>query len=284
MSVYSHNTLMTNMHDYIKTLEPFARTDDSMSVMTTARDMIMCLPSPTNAERDATLIPDVPVILILSTTPRLPQKVQTLVQASEDRVIFGDNELAGLCLNGRGMPPEIFLHQHLMQRLDKSGALFDEVAWHELVHGIEGIVPDGTGGWTRETPWSYTLQQQMIEIDRSCSHKGDMNTSEEKSRVFFRYLREGTELQQNVSEIFARASAYFMLRIGKDGYALMPNDMDAFIYPAKKTGKERDRISGNLLDLFCGLATYSEDAQGAFFYSMPEMIARISTLYGCKPV
>jgi hypothetical protein len=246
-----------------------------------ARDFVAYLQTPENYERDMAFVPDVPVELYLSTTGRLPKFVRDIVKKSKDRAIFGDKSLAGLCMNGRGMPIRIFLHDVLMHKIDPSGKYFEEIFWHEYVHGAEGIVQNEQGAWVRLEPWSYTLQQRMLEIDRAEGFDPFEDfRGNRKLRTLLQYLREGTEIQENVSEVFARAACAYMVNVRDtkaapdlgDFSILMPEYVPDFSTP----------LNRNVREFFEGAARYSPASQKILMDEMPMIMAHVHVMYGCK--
>ncbi len=246
-----------------------------------ARDFVVCLQTPENYERDMAFVPDVPVELYLSTTGRLPKFVRDIVKKSKDRAIFGDNSLAGLCMNGRGMPIRIFLHDVLMHKIDPSGKYFEEIFWHEYVHGAEGIVQNEQGTWVRKKPWSYSLQQRMLDTDRTERFNPfDGFKGTRKLRTLLQYLREGTELQENVSEIFARAACAYMVNVRDTKVA--PDLGDFSILAPGSVPDFSTPLNRNAREFFEGAARYSPSSQKILMDELPMMMTHVHAMYGCK--
>lgn len=267
-------------YEYIRDLE----TDDEYPgyVVKTAdaRTLIAQLPSPRNIKRDLDCVPSVPIRLLLSTSERLPRHIVTEIERSENKGNFTHKSLLGLCTSGRGLPVEIFLHDHFMNISDPSGELFEEVTWHETVHGIEGIERDDRGVLRRENPWSYELQQEMLAVDARNGHTPDFSDAE-KPRADMHYLRVGTSLQDNVSELFARGAVIFMYEVKETGTALTSwEDLMRLIMTENYTTK-RSRKSSNISDFLGAWGTFSDEAKELFFEEADNFVKRAAQLYGC---
>ncbi|PZQ45784.1 MAG: hypothetical protein DI551_06500 [Micavibrio aeruginosavorus] len=279
---------MLNSYRYVQSLPELSRRYDHVVKKANARDFIMSLPSPDNVPRDYNLLPDIDMTLILSTTRNLPDRVREKIKGTPDEEIFGHNTLMGLCMSGRRVPIEIFLHSVSMNRTDPSGKLFEEVAWHEMVHAVEGITRDDNGNVVREQPWSYSLQRQMIELDRINPEASTLDSYEGRTRRYASYLRQGTKLQENVSEIFARVGSIYLEHIRQtktapDAAAIFSLFEQTKIGDLTEQNYPEETIARNLTDLFVGLATYCEPARDLFYEELPQMMDRISVLYGCRP-
>ena len=75
-----------------------------------------------------------------------------------------------------------------MLKMDPTGNLFEENTWHELVHGLEGIYTNEDGELEKEEPWSYRLQQAMIQMDEEFEHIPDLSETPEL-QTYIQYLR-----------------------------------------------------------------------------------------------
>jgi hypothetical protein len=179
------------------------------------------------------------------------------------------------------MPIEIFLHDILMAEKDPSGNMFEEIFWHEYVHGAEGIHQNKDGVWERVEPWSYRLQQRMIESDREQGFDPfEGFKGAKKLKTLLKYFREGTDVQENVSEIFARAACAYMVTVRDTKNApefgnpsiLLPKDIPDFSTP----------LNRNVRELFEGVARYSPASQQTMVDEMPMMMVHIHAMYGCK--
>lgn len=269
------------MHAFVQSLPVDEHGDGFIVKKSTSRDLIMQLPFPVNVERRAEIIPAAPVKLFLSTTSRLPEFIKRMVRQSETP-LFQDDSVFGICLNGRGLPVEIFLHENLILQTDPSGNLFDETGWHELTHGTEGIECTPDGKIIRHEPWSFSLQQEFLRRSGDDSAAPWKSKYDIQTQKYIQYLRAGAKLQENVSELFARFATIYMLRIRNSGYAPTANDI---IDPQKRKSNpsREDREGLNLHDALIALLSYSEDCDQLFVDSKPEMVARIAALYGCVP-
>lgn len=245
-----------------------------------ARELISKLPSPTNIKRNINLIPDIPIGFLLSTTEKLPEHISEQIENSENRKNFTNKSLLGLCTSGRGMPVKIFLHDYYMAARDPSGELFEEVAWHETVHGIEGIEMNDDGVYKRHMPWSYNLQQRMLSIDIDNNHQPDL-PDDPKARAYIKYLREGTSLQKNVSEIFTRVAGIFMYEIKDTGKALTSKQDLLDLISKYENAPQHSRKERNIADFLKAWKTFSDDAQQLFMEESDNLIKRVATLYGC---
>ncbi len=246
-----------------------------------ARELIGLLPSPSNTQRNLALVPDIQIAFALSTSPRLPRYVAERIAQSHDSKSFKDTSLLGLCSSGRGMPVEIFLHDHFMMAIDPSGEIFEEVTWHETVHGIEGIELDQSGKYIRKTPWSYELQQEMLRIDASIGHIPALPNNPDFA-AYVNYLRRGTSLQQNVSEVFARVAVMFMYEIKENKTApVIPSGFAQMMKRIKNSGLTSQQAS-NLDDFAMAYETFSQASKSILIKNMQEMLNRIAQLYGCE--
>lgn len=265
--------------EYIRDLPVDSEHADYIVKIANARDLIANLPAPANVNRDLSLVPPVNIIFTLSTSPELPAHVLKKIVAPGDKTIFGNKGMLGLCTSGRGMPVKIFLHEHFLTASDPSGELLEEVAFHETIHGIEGIEQKSDGSLKRHSPWSYELQQQMLEIDEKNGHIPDFH-QDLFVKAYTKYLRSGTGLQQNVSELFARVAVVNMYQIKETGQAL--NSFSEFFRMALKLNLS-DKITRkeyNLIDFMGARGTFSEEAQTKLFEEGDNMIRRIAQLYG----
>lgn len=273
---------MSKLSEYVDQLPVAEDLGDGIVKIANLRQFVMCLPTPENCERDETLIPDLDMKLILSVSLTLPRYISEKIQKSPDKIIFDDISLGGLCVSGRGLPIEIFLHSFLLNK-DPKGELFDEIAWHETVHAIEGIYLDEDGEYKREnTPWSYVLQQNMIDKDSEKKFQRFM-ISTEKDPVIIRrllYLKHGTDLQENVSEIFARVAVLCMKNIRDKGQAI---DRDGKNFLEREINglnfTSRDADARNIQTT---LRHFRAAARDVLWQNADEMVERANLLYGCK--
>ena len=243
------------------------------------RELIAQLPTPANMNRNLSTVPDVKAQFILSSTSKLPRFIQDKVNASNNPDIGNEHSLAGLCMSGRSLPVEIFLHQCKMMEDDPSGELFDEVCGHEVVHGIEGISTDDNGQIVRKEPWSYKLQQAMLEIDKAVGH-----TPSYQHPALDRYLREGLDLQDNVSELFARAAEIFQYKIKSTGLAPDPQQDPMWMMNATEPDNLDSRETVNTIELLVAFQTFSTPAQRIFVENSIEMHQQILNLWGYEPI
>lgn len=273
---------MNQTYAFIKSLPSQHEAEDFITKKSDARTLISTLPTPPNMKRTFEHIPAAPVTLHLSTTTALPNFISKTVAQSQERDFFQDDTLGGLCLNGRHLPIEIFLHTTHLQNLDPTGALSEEILWHELVHGLEGTQESTSGNFIREKPMSYRLQQAMLLTDRYNQHAPDYTQGSDMMHDFERYMRKGTALQKNVSEIFARIATLYLLHMRENVPIDNPIDLikggmdipdDPFTPEARKPSA--------LTDLFTGLATFSEPAQDLFWRAYPSLVGQAAALYGC---
>ncbi len=273
-------SLKSRTYEYVHDLETKDARSGYVLKTANARELISHLPCPQNVERNYTHVPDIPIDFLLSTTGHLPEHIAKQIENSENRRKFTNRSLLGLCTSGRGMPVEIFLHDFAMGTRDPSGGLFEEVIWHETVHGIEGIEIDNEGVYQRYMPWSYKLQQTMQSIDLENDHEPDL-PDEARARSYIKYLRDGTSLQDNVSEVFARLAVIFMYEIKDTGKALASaQDLyDVFSRHDNLTRRSRKEI--NMLDSLRALETFSDEAQQLFLKENDTLVRRIAMLYGC---
>ena len=274
---------MSNVYAFLKA-QPVTRCEaDFVEIRVSARDVILQFPTPAAGQRDPSLIPDVEIKFYLSTGLEHPAFIKKLIENTPDNTIFKDDTLMGLCFSGRGLPVEIFLHEPRLLEFDPSGNFFDEVLWHETVHGIEGIKRDKNNNLIRPEPWSYTLQQAMLRLDAENGSPEGMGEKEILDHPYMQYLRKGTVLQENVSEIFARVASLYVIEVREKGVALSlhnPEDLgDVDLDDFDNT----NRRNSNLNDLFTALSTYGEKAQSVFWGVYPKTIETISSLYGFRP-
>lgn len=254
--------------------------DDFVLKYANARDLISNLPSPKNVERDLSLIPSVQIAFELSTIHKLPKHIKRHIKEAGDDNIFKDDTLLGLCLNGQGFPVKIFLHDVFMMASDPSGDLFEEVAWHETVHGIEGIAINNNGEYQRDIPWSYKLQSAMLEIDKANSHEPDLSGKEEFAD-FLNYLRKGANAQDFVSELFARMAVMYMYHIKDTGNAWTSfDDFVSIIISEEEIANERKRY--NKVDFEIAFSSFSKGAQCLIPALGQKIVCQISRLYGCR--
>lgn len=278
---------ISKTYEYVHSLETRDTQPDYILKTANARELISTLPSPKNVKRNINLIPDVPIDILLSITEELPEHIKEQIEHSENRKKFTNRSLLGLCTSGRGMPVEIFLHDHCMMARDPSGELFEEVVWHETVHGIEGIEMNNEREYVRYMPWSFKLQQDMLSIDIENEHEPNL-ADDPKGVSYVKYLRSGTSLQQNVSEIFSRVAAIFMYEIKETGRALTSAQdlLDVISEYDVVSGYEdftqQTRKESNISDFLRARKTFSKEAQKLLEKESDNLIKRVSALYGCE--
>lgn len=277
---------MTALYQYIENLPAAQKHPEYVEKRIRARDLVAHLPAPANLRRDLRIVPDIDIKLILSLTGAQPAFIKEMIANSEQRDVFKQDSLMGLCFSGLGASPEIFLNIKAMWNVDHTGMIIDEVTWHEYMHAMEGVEKAGQK-LTRETPWSFTLQQTMLEMDEKADHiswlrKGDLHADFKK---YATYLREGTSLQDNASEVFARVGVLFFNSIAQTGDA--PTRYDGSYYnpgDVKTSFNIRDRKQYNMNDLLTALSTFSKEAQQYFWDNFKESLDRVALLYGCQPM
>lgn len=268
-------------YDYINGLEVVEQHDDHVVKIANAQDLIAKLPSPKNLERNMDLVPSVLVTLTLSNSSQLPEHIFRAVSKSENNGFFTDKSLLGLCMSGRGLPLEVFLHDYFMMNYDPSGEIFEEVIWHEIVHGIEGVYIDGLGKVRRKTPWSYEVQQHMLMLDEQSGHEVDWPSCQ-KEYAYVRYMRSGTSLQDNVSEVFARAAVIYMYQIKETGMApLCSEEFFLFIENFNGSKNASSRKESNIYDFISAWRSYSDESRAFFTREFDNAFLKISELYGC---
>ncbi len=272
---------VSKTYEYVNDLEVKDRHKNYVLKTARAREIVSNLPHPENVVRDIETVPDVDVDLLISTTDDLPDMIKRQIKTSENKNKFTKKSLLGLCMSGRGMPVEIFLHEHPMISRDPSGELFEEVVWHELVHGLEGVEMNKDGSFRRHMPWSYKLQQTMLSIDEQNDHDADM-FADERVRPHISYLRSGTTLQENVSEVFARLAVIYMYEIKDTGLALTSAEDLFNLFSRHETAKRGTRKEINIFDSLRALRTFSEEAQQLFIQESDELVTHIARLYGCN--
>lgn len=275
-------SLLSKTYQYVYAIETHEVFDRYIVKIANSRELIAQLPEPQNVQRNLDLIPDVPVRLLLSTCAALPLCIEKKIDESENRGYFTSKSLLGLCLSGRGVPLEIFLHDHVIMSSDPKGEVFQEVLWHELVHGLEGVFIDHNGLVMRHSPWSYELQQSMLSLDKKYGHVPKLS-DDLKARSKSHYLRVGTSLQDNVSEIFARIAVIFMFEIQDSGKALTCGEEFLFLTARfKDEGGKLSRKDANISDFFDAFSSYSEAAQELFISELDTVFQSILALYGCE--
>ncbi len=267
-------------YEYVHNLETQDTRPGYILKTANARDLISHLPSPKNIQRNINLVPDIPISILLTTTEELPEHIAEQIENSENKKEFTHKSLLGLCTSGRGMPVEIFLHDYSMMARDPSGELFEEVIWHETVHGIEGIEMNREGVHVRYMPWSYKLQQDMLSIDAKNEHEPNLPDNL-KLRSHINYLRYGTSLQQNASEMFTRIAGIFMYEIKETGRALTSAKDLLDVISIYESATYNSRKDSNISDFLKVRDTFSEEAQQLFAKESDELIKRVAALYGC---
>lgn len=267
-------------YDYIYGLAAHETEADYVVKIACARELISRLPSPSNVQRNLESVPDIQIRLLLSTSKNLPRYITRQIEQSENKGYFTHKNLLGLCTSGRGLPVEIFLHDHVMMEFDPSGEIFEEVAWHEIVHGIEGIEHDAGGVVKRHMPWSYVLQQTMLDIDAQNGHVPDL-PDDPKASAYINYLRSGTSLQDNVSEIFARVAVIFMYHIKETGMALTSMDDFLSLTSEFEVARNSSRKHSNISDFMHSWLTFSDESRQLFVRDLDTVIKNSAKLYGC---
>jgi hypothetical protein len=245
----------------------------------------MTLPQPTNVSRCADLIIDHPVTVILSKSEQMPERIAQVMAGSKGVAMFGDRHfyLAGLCLNGRSLPTELYLHSGLMKTQNDGAINFEQIFWHEYTHGAEGI-RQASGGVVRDAPWSYRLQRIMLRMDDIYGGRAEpLFAGHPVLQAHAAYMREGLDVQQNVSELFARVAETMLCDIRTTG--MVPTSrQDAELllfrmFDGKHDGKtRRDEV---VRDYIVGFSSYGEAAQLLAVKAFPHMVRRAAKLYGC---
>lgn len=278
---------MSDTYQYIDSLDVQEEGDDFVLKTANAREFIDSLPSPTGVTRNMNLVPDVAVDFVLSTSLKLPEQISEKVAQSKNKENFTDDTLLGLAMSGRGLPVKIFLHDLSLKKYDPSGDLFQEIAWHEFVHATEGIKYNGNQGYERETPWSYILQQEMLDMDQQNNHKPVLFNSGKSGKDFhlMNYLRAGTSLQDNVSEMFGYSAAIFMDEVKETGKTLTSvfDILDILdIYNAAAQDEDWSRKQMNAYVVSHTFESFSDDAKYHFIKNDEKFMKNIATLYGCE--
>lgn len=272
---------MSKMVRYLNSLPADVLASGCVTKTVRARDLILCLPDPAGG-RSAETIPEVNIIFHQATSDSMPPHVKDKIRASPDEEILGERNLMGLSMAGLGMPPEIYIQTKILFEMDDTGQKFEEIIWHEILHAIEGIRPDGT---LRDRPWSFDLQNRMVKMDDAPSAEEFISSLDisQDAKKYIRYLRRGTDAQENVSEIFARVGVLFLKHIRQTGAAPDVTKKD-FLTKRMLSRSFNDRAADcDLVDLRLGLGTFGDKSHKLFWREMPEMVARISGLYGCRP-
>lgn len=273
---------MSLLYDFVKNLPVIEQGEGYVNKTARARDLIKRLPSPKNVSRDLDIVPDISVLLCLSTTPQLPAFLKKVIEDSQDKEIFNDEHLAGLYMNGHDYPPYIFLHEIMMQKMDSSGLLFEQVFWHEYLHAVEGIHEVRPRVFEYKVPWSSRLQGQMLEIDKKAGHQPSYDGMTALRRDFTRYMREGTALQKNASEVFARVGVLFWLKICETKEAALPYDFINLIGDSGKQSLVDIERNRNASELGMAVETFCDGSKDLLFAAMPRMIAQTAHLYGIR--
>jgi hypothetical protein len=210
---------------------PITNETDNMEVRAMpVRDVILCLPSIPHLARNMNIVPPIDIKIIFSKSARiLPNLVTDHLNFVSGETLLRNENLLGLCLNGRGPDPEIFVHSALFEKESQlTGYVFDDIVWHELLHAIEGFRVSKDGTISRDTPLSYYIQQEMIKFDEEYKSSSKwhqiVNMLSKEHRNHLEYLRAGTPAQDNVSELFARLGNLFLQQIRMG--VLMPSTRD----------------------------------------------------------
>jgi len=93
-------------------------------------------------------------------------------------------------------------------------------------------------------------------------------------RAYVEYLREGTDLQEHVSEVFARVAVTFMYEIKETGMAL--TSAKEFFKLISKDTSERTRKNSNISDFLIASETFSEDANLLFAEQTDALIKNVA--------
>lgn len=275
-----------DLYEYLTTAPVRAETDDSYTVRVSARDALMCLPSPRNVERNPDLIPDHQVTVLMSKGKTMPRRIVRLLETSEDRAMFAEASgvsLSGLCLNGRGLPSEFFVHKGLMGDEPSGREEFEQVFWHEYIHAAEGIRVTH-GQVTRIEPWSFRLQATMLAFDKM---DGDAPQPPpdlpDSLRAHIAYLHRGLDLQQHASEVFARVGELMLYRI-RDAGDIPQDRLSAVVMLQRILFREDQDASRQAMlknDFLCALGSFGARAQLLAMRSFPQMLRRAARMYGC---
>jgi len=280
------------LRQLIDTAPIVSETVDSVTKVIGSADAVMALPSPNNVARSRGNIVDVPVTLILSKSEKTPQHIVDLINASNSQEFLADpdNILLGLCLSGRGYPLDMYLHKGLFDnRYSSDDAMLENIFWHEFLHGFEGIYVTPSGDIQRKTPWSFLFQKRMQQLDALSGHPFDGSQYENRAFTsFVDYLHHGTDLQNNVSELFARVGVLMLhhIRAGgnvpqtnREAYALL----DSYGLTADLPKPTKQSVM-EAADIWLAVVTHGQNAQISFWRHAPKMISRAARLYGCDSV
>lgn len=277
--------MQSDLYDLLTHAPVIAETDDSFTVRVSARDALMTLPQPTNVSRRADLITDHPVTVILSKSEQMPEQIAQVIARSKGSAMLSGRHfyLAGLCLNGRSLPVELYLHSGRMKTQEDGAINFDQIFWHEYTHGTEGISLT-SGIVTRDVPWSYRLQRIMLRMDNMYGGRAEpLFADHPVLQAHAAYMREGLDVQQNVSELFARVAEIMLCDIRSTG--MVPTSRQAAelllfrMFDSKHDGQtRRDEVVRDFIVGFCG---YGAAAQLLAAKAFPQMVRRAAKLYGC---
>ena len=269
---------MNGLTAYFNSLRVDEFRDDELVKIANTRNMLASLPA-SQFSFDKTTIPDIDFKVRFPKTAKTPSAIVDFTHDNKGEHLLAESStLLGLCLNGRELPLEIFINHHAISKFDPSGNLFDEIIWHEYLHGAEDINSDGL---TRDLPWSYELQEKMLQLDdgNDSDFISGLNVGDDLKQ-FMHDVREGTSAQQNVSEIFARVGVLYLKQIRETGVAPTSSEAVNFLSPEKLSRSFNDASNLPMTELAFGLRSYSEPANNLFWESLPEMIGRLSRLYG----
>ena len=275
---------MSKTYEYISELAVQEEGKGYLLKTANARDFVDTLPSPVGVKRNMELVPDIAIDFLLSTSPKLPKEIAKSVSRSKNKENFTDEHLLGLAMSGRGMPVKIFMHDVLLKKYDPSGDLFQEISWHEFVHATEGIEANDDGEYKRTTPWSYNLQQEMLDIDQQNKHKPVFLNSEKSDKDYqlMNYLRGGTSLQDNVSEMFGYSAAVFMEEVKETGKTLTSILDILNIYNVAVQEENWSRKQTNACVVYHTFESFSDKAKYRFLEEDKKFMSNIATLYGCE--
>ena len=268
--------MTSTLLDVVRSSPKLADEFDMVAFDTSSKDMILALPAIPHLDRDESIIPDVPIKIILSKSQEMPRYVLDHLEKTNDQrlmTVATEGRLGGLCLSGLSAQPEIFVHSEtLADDVRMPGYTFDDITWHELLHSIEGIKISESGEIKRVTPLSYLFQQAMIEVDEKDKDTSPWYNNElyQKNRGYFSYLRSGAVSQEHTSELFARYANVFLqqIRVRME----MPKTRSELIeffsiermITLSKTATP-DEGSNNAYEIFLTVASFGTKALSIFF-------------------
>ncbi|MFA5040649.1 MAG: hypothetical protein WC464_03330 [Bdellovibrionales bacterium] len=292
----------SSLYEYIDEAPSCEVGSDYVVKSVNAAKAIMSLPNPKGIGRAASRIPDIPIKVILSTTPQVPEHIIDILKTSKCKnfLLSGckcsflgwlwpsrfSNSLYGLCLNGRGMPPKIFVHREYIDGRPNAEELFEEVFWHETVHGAEGIVKRGHRFRRMPEPWSFRVQNLLLKLDEETNDSCMRLLSQRPINLeLYDYMRCGLDVQGNVSELFADVAVLMLRHIRNGGelprtpkavHELFAKDVGNGELPSQKQPWEVQRIKASFI-------LHGSHAREMMWYFFPEMLNRTALMYGCNP-